>query len=127
MAIRSTVRRTVLSTIAACAAVAAAAPAVFAAESAADYPSRPIRLVVPFGAGGSTDMVARAIALQMQEKLGQTFLVDNRPGATGTIGAAQVKRAAADGYTLMVSSLGTYVVAPHLLKGVPYDALHDFD
>ena len=109
----------------ACALSFTAAPAAMAQATA--WPERPVTIVVPFPAGGSTDMVARAIALQMQEKLGQTFLVDNRPGATGTIGAAQVKRAAADGYTLMVSSLGTYVVAPHLLKGVPYDALHDFD
>ena len=91
------------------------------------WPERPVTIVVPFPAGGSTDMVARALAQELQEKLGQTFLVDNKPGATGTIGAAQVKRAAPDGYTLLVSSLGAFVVTPHLQKSVGYDALKDFD
>jgi len=93
----------------------------------ANWPEKPVTIVVPFPAGGSTDMVARAMALQMQTKLGQTFLVDNKPGATGTIGAGFVKRAAPDGYTLLVSSLGAYVVTPHLQKSVPYDATKDFD
>ncbi len=92
------------------------------------WPSaKPVTIVVPFPAGGSTDMVARALALQLQTKLGGSFVVDNRPGATGTIGTGQVKRAPADGYTLLVSSLGAFVVTPHLLKGVPYDATKDFD
>ncbi|CAN7333661.1 tripartite tricarboxylate transporter substrate binding protein [Acidovorax sp. LjRoot129] len=93
----------------------------------AAWPEKPVTIVVPFPAGGSTDMVARAMALHMGEKLGQSFVVDNRPGATGTLGAGAVKRAAPDGYTLLVSSLGAFVVAPHLLKSVPYDALKDFD
>ncbi len=86
-----------------------------------------VTIVVPFPPGGSTDMVARALALQLQARLGGTFVVDNRPGATGTIGTGQVKRAAPDGYTLLVSSLGAFVVTPHLLKSVPYDATRDFD
>ncbi|TWD76243.1 tripartite-type tricarboxylate transporter receptor subunit TctC [Variovorax beijingensis] len=94
---------------------------------ATNWPEKPVTIVVPFPAGGSTDMVARAMALQMQTKLGQTFLVDNKPGATGTIGAGFVKRAAPDGYTLLVSSLGAFVVTPHLQKSVPYDATKDFD
>ncbi|MDQ0585896.1 Bug family tripartite tricarboxylate transporter substrate binding protein [Variovorax paradoxus] len=93
----------------------------------ANWPEKPVTIVVPFPAGGSTDMVARAMALQMQTKFGQTFLVDNKPGATGTIGAGFVKRAAPDGYTLLVSSLGAFVVTPHLQKSVPYDATKDFD
>ena len=93
----------------------------------AAWPEKPVTIVVPFPAGGSTDMVARTMALHMGEKLGQSFVVDNRPGATGTLGAGAVKRAAPDGYTLLVSSLGAFVVAPHLLKSVPYDALKDFD
>jgi len=92
-----------------------------------NWPAKPVTIVVPFPAGGSTDMVARALATEMQTKFGQTFLVDNRPGATGTIGAGMVRRAAPDGYTLLVSSLGAFVVAPHLLASVPYDATKDFD
>ncbi|MBT9514434.1 MAG: tripartite tricarboxylate transporter substrate binding protein, partial [Acidovorax sp.] len=101
--------------------------AASAQTAATPWPEKPVTIVVPFPAGGSTDMVARAMALHMGEKLGQSFVVDNRPGATGTLGAGAVKRAAPDGYTLLVSSLGAFVVAPHLLKSVPYDALKDFD
>jgi tripartite-type tricarboxylate transporter receptor subunit TctC len=97
------------------------------AAFAQTWPEKTVTVVVPFPAGGSTDTVARAMATQMQAKLGQTFVIDNRPGATGTTGAGAVKRAPADGYTLMVSSLGTYVIAPHLIKSAPYDALKDFD
>jgi tripartite-type tricarboxylate transporter receptor subunit TctC len=100
--------------------------AAFAAH-AQNWPEKPVTVVVPFPAGGSTDTVARAVVQQMATKLGQTFVVENRPGATGTIGAAQVKRAAPDGYTLMVSSLGTFVIAPHLVKNVPFDTTKDFD
>ena len=111
--------------IASACSVAFAASAQSAAPS--NWPDKPVTIVVPFPAGGSTDMVARAMAQQMGDKLGQNFVVDNRPGATGTLGAGAVKRAAPDGYTLLVSSLGAFVVAPHLLKSVPYDALKDFD
>jgi tripartite-type tricarboxylate transporter receptor subunit TctC len=93
----------------------------------AAYPERPVTIVVPFPPGGSTDTIARAIAPKLQEKLGGSFVIDNKAGATGTIGAAFVKRAPADGYTLFVSSLGPFVIAPHLIKGVQYDALKDFD
>ena len=88
---------------------------------------RPVTIIVPFPAGGSTDMVARTVALQLQTRLGGSFVVDNRPGATGTIGTGFVKRAAPDGYTLLMSSLGAFVVTPHLQKSVPYDATKDFD
>lgn len=101
--------------------------AASAQTAATPWPEKPVTVVVPFPAGGSTDMVARAIAQHMGDKLGQNFVVDNRPGATGTLGAGAVKRSAPDGYTLLVSSLGAFVVAPHLLKSVPYDALKDFD
>lgn len=101
--------------------------AASAQTAATRWPEKPVTIVVPFPAGGSTDMVARAMAQHMGDKLGQNFVVENRPGATGTLGAGAVKRAAPDGYTLLVSSLGAFVVAPHLLKSVPYDALKDFD
>jgi tripartite-type tricarboxylate transporter receptor subunit TctC len=102
--------------------LAAAALGAFAA-----YPEKTVTLVVPFPPGGSTDAIARVIGQKLQEKLGQSFIVDNKAGATGTIGAAFVKRAPADGYTLFVSSLGPFVIAPHLIKGVQYDALKDLD
>lgn len=91
------------------------------------WPAKPVTLLVPFPPGGSTDLIARTLAPKLQDKLGGNFIVENKAGATGTVGAAQVKRAPADGYTLLVASLGPYVIAPHLIKSVPYDALKDFD
>lgn len=102
-------------------------PLAAAAPAFAEWPDKPVTVVVPFPPGGATDTIARVLAQQMQTALGQNFVVDNRPGATGTIGAAQVKRAPADGYTLLFSSLGTFVIAPHLIKNTPYDATKDFD
>jgi tripartite-type tricarboxylate transporter receptor subunit TctC len=93
----------------------------------AAWPDKPVTMVVPFPPGGSTDTIARVIGQKLSEKFNQTFVIDNKAGATGTIGAAYVKRAPADGYTLFVSSLGPFVIAPHLIKGVQYDALKDFD
>lgn len=101
--------------------------ASLAMTAALAWPDRPVTLVVPFPPGGSTDLIARTLIPKLQEKLGGTFVVDNRGGATGTIGAGVVARAAPDGYTLLVSSLGPFVIAPHLLAKVPYDALKDFD
>ena len=91
------------------------------------WPAKPVTLVVPFPPGGSTDSIARAIGPSLTKTFNQTFVVDNRAGATGTIGAAAVKRAAPDGYTFLVTSLGPLVIAPHLIKGIQYDALKDFD
>lgn len=98
-----------------------------AAQAQAWPAAKPVTLIVPFPPGGSTDLIARALAPKLQEKLGGNFIVDNKAGATGTVGAGLVKRAPADGYTLLVASLGPYVIAPHLIKAVPYDALKDFD
>lgn len=107
-------------------ALALAALAAFSASAQA-WPDRPVTLVVPFPAGGSTDQVARAVAPRLGEKLRQSFVVENKAGATGTIGAAVVQRAAADGQTFLVTSLGPLVIVPHLIKNLPYDALKDFD
>jgi tripartite-type tricarboxylate transporter receptor subunit TctC len=90
------------------------------------WPDKTVTIVVPFPPGGSTDLIARTLQSKLQEKLGGTFVVENKAGATGTIGATQVTRAAPDGHTLFVSSLGPFVIAPHLIK-VPYDATKDFD
>ncbi|MFM2347182.1 MAG: hypothetical protein RL654_1935 [Pseudomonadota bacterium] len=98
-----------------------------AAAQAQAWPAKPVTLLVPFPPGGASDMVARTIGTKLQERFNQTFMVDNRAGATGTIGAAQVKRAAPDGQTFLVTSLGPLVIAPHLMKAVPYDATKDFD
>jgi len=91
------------------------------------WPNKPVTMVVPFPPGGSTDMIARTLGAKLQEKLGNTFIVDNRAGAGGTLGATMAKRAAPDGYTLLVSSLGPFVISPHLIKGVAYDPTKDFD
>ena len=97
------------------------------AAQAQSWPSKPVTLLVPFPPGGSTDMIARTLGTKLQEKLGATFIVDNKAGAGGTVGAAAAKRAAPDGYTIFVSSLGPFVIGPHLIKGVAYDPLKDFD
>ncbi|SEA44019.1 Bug family tripartite tricarboxylate transporter substrate binding protein [Acidovorax soli] len=97
-----------------------------ASTSALAWPTKPITLLVPFPPGGSTDMIARTLSSKLPDKLGGTVIVENKPGATGTIGAAQVARSPADGHTLLVASLGPFVIAPHLIK-VPYDALKDLD
>ena len=94
---------------------------------AAAWPEKTVTIILPFPAGGATDMLGRALATKMQDSLGRTFIVDNRPGATGTIGAGQVKRAPPDGYTLLVASLGPFVIAPHLIKDIPFDPRKDFD
>ncbi len=107
-------------------ALAAALITVLASPAQA-WPDKPVTLLVPFPPGGSTDLIARTLAPKLQEKLGGSFVVDNKAGATGTIGAGQVARAAPDGHTLLVASLGPYVIAPHLIAKVPYDALKDFD
>ncbi len=95
--------------------------------SALAWPDKPVTLIVPFPPGGSTDLIARTLIPKLQDKLGGTFIVDNKAGATGSIGAGVVAKSPADGHTLLVSSLGPFVIAPHLLAKVPYDALKDFD
>jgi tripartite-type tricarboxylate transporter receptor subunit TctC len=101
--------------------------AVIAAHAQAWPNARPVTLLVPFPPGGSTDMIARSVQPKLQEKVGGSFIVQNTSGAGGTIGAAAAKRAAPDGYTVFVSSLGPFVIGPHLMKSVGYDPLKDFD
>ena len=108
-------------------ATAMLALAATGAALAQSWPSKPVTLLVPFPPGGSTDIIARTLGPKLQEKLGGTFIIENKAGAGGTVGAGQAKRAAPDGYTVFVSSLGPFVIGPHLIKGVPYDALTDFD
>jgi tripartite-type tricarboxylate transporter receptor subunit TctC len=105
----------------------AAVLSLLATTSAIAWPDKTVSLVVPFPPGGSTDLIARTLGPKLQEKLGGSFMVDNKAGATGTIGAGAVTKSAPDGHTLLVSSLGPFVIAPHLLAKVPYDALKDFD
>lgn len=89
------------------------------------YPTRPVRLVVPFPPGGNIDITARAIAPGLGELLGQTIVVDNRGGAGGIIGTDLVSKSAADGYTLVLASSGTVTVAPSLYRKMPYDPVKD--
>jgi len=93
---------------------------------AQNYPSRPVRLVVPFPAGGTTDILARAIAQKLSEGLGQQFVVDNRPGAGGNIGADIVAKSPPDGYTLLMGTVGTQAINVSLYAKMPYDAAKDF-
>jgi tripartite-type tricarboxylate transporter receptor subunit TctC len=91
------------------------------------WPNRPIRMLVPFVAGGSSDIVGRSVAIRMQEALGQTVIVDNRPGANGAIAGQILAKASPDGYTLMVGSIGVFAINVALFKDLPYDPLRDYD
>jgi tripartite-type tricarboxylate transporter receptor subunit TctC len=93
---------------------------------AGDWPARPVRLIVPFPPGGSTDMLGRSIAQKLHEALGQPFVVENKPGAGGSIGATEVARAAPDGYTLLMGHIGTLAVNPSLYPDLAYDPVRDF-
>ncbi len=105
--------------------VAALALLLAAAAAAQDYPSRPVKIVVSYAPGGSNDVVARVIAPELQKELGQSFVVENRAGASGTIGADMVAKSAADGYTLFMGA-GAHALAPSLFKKLPYDITKDF-
>src|SRR6266542_4526045 len=105
----------------------AALCAVSAAVRAQDYPSRPITVVVPFPAGGASDVVARIVTDQMSKLLGQLLVIENVGGAGGTLGAARVAASPPDGYTLLAGSMGSHVAAPVLTPGVKYDSVRDFE
>jgi tripartite-type tricarboxylate transporter receptor subunit TctC len=91
-----------------------------------DYPNRPIRMVVGFPPGGGTDVVARIITPRLSELLGQSVIIENRPGATGTMAAGQVAKSAPDGYTLMMGHVSVNAIAPSLFKNLSYDVIKDF-
>jgi tripartite-type tricarboxylate transporter receptor subunit TctC len=92
----------------------------------ADYPNRPIRLIVGFAPGGSTDIVARIVAQKLSERLGQSVVVENKAGAGGTIGADQAAKAPADGYTLTLGTTSTHAIAAGAYANLPYDPVKDF-
>jgi tripartite-type tricarboxylate transporter receptor subunit TctC len=113
------------SLIAGCIVIALAT--TVAATSAADtWPAKPITLVVPFAAGGTTDIIARAVGQKLGEALHQSVVIDNRPGAGGTLGAASVAKAAPDGYTFFMATVA-HTMAPGLYKSLPYDFSKDLD
>ena len=90
------------------------------------YPSKPVRLVVPFAAGGATDIMARIMGQKLGELLGQTFVVDNRPGAGGNLGSDLVAKSPPDGYTLLMATASSHGANPHLYKKFPYHPINDF-
>ena len=93
---------------------------------AQSYPNKPVRLIVPFPAGGATDLFARTVSQKLGEKLGVALVVENRPGAGGTLGADLAAKATADGYTLLLSTSSTHSIGPNLNPRMPYDAVRDF-
>src|SRR3954462_5083881 len=98
---------------------------VIASTYAADFPARPMRIVVPIGPGSSMDIVGRLLAQKLTEAWGQTVIVDNRAGAGGNIGAELVAKSPADGYTILFAS-SSFAIAPAYYRKLPYDALRDF-
>lgn len=97
-----------------------------AASQSAQWPERPIRLIVPFPTGGATDVISRLIAEQASKELGANIVVDNRTGAGGTIGTGEAARSKPDGYTLLLTTSSTHAVAPHLYRSLPYSVEKDF-
>ncbi len=122
-AFRNSGRRIFLRT---CVAAALASALAAPASAQTTYPNKPIRILVGFAPGGGTDIVARALGVKMSEVLGQTIVVENRAGASGTIAAAEVARSAPDGYTLLMGHTNSNAIAPFVLDKVPYDAAVDF-
>ncbi|MCC7218387.1 MAG: tripartite tricarboxylate transporter substrate binding protein [Burkholderiales bacterium] len=109
-----------------CLGAVAAALALAAAPARADYPDRPIHLVVPFPAGGGADVLARTIMPRVARELGTTIVIENRPGAGGNVGAEHVARAAPDGYTLLYGTNGTHAINRALYASIPFDPVRDF-
>jgi len=100
--------------------------AAVGAAQAQSYPNKPVRLIVPYPAGGTTDIIARVAAQQLSERLKQPFVVENKAGANGAIGSVEVARAPADGYTLLMGTASTHGINSAVYKSLPYDAVKDF-
>ena len=94
---------------------------------AADYPDKPITVIVPFPPGGSSDVTARLVAKKMAERVGQSVVIENKGGANGSIGATAMKQAKPDGYTILIGSIGVFAINPALFKDLRYDPMQDFD
>jgi len=107
--------------------LAAGALALSLAAAAQQYPTRPVTIVVPFTPGGSSDITARTVAGKLQETFGQSFVIDNKPGANGGLGGKFVANAQPDGYTLFVGSIGVFAINPVLYKDLGYNPLKDYD
>ena len=100
--------------------------AALGAQAQPTWPQSPVRVIVPFPASGATDLVARVVTQRVGQELGQQFVVDNKPGAGGTIGAAEAAKAKPDGYTLLLTTSSTHAISPHLMPRLAYDARRDF-
>lgn len=120
---RTFTRRTGLKTLAAATLAVAGMGSALAADA---YPDKPLTMVVPFSAGGTTDILARIVGQALGQELGQTIIIENKPGAGGNIGAQQASRAKADGYTLFMGTVGTHAINQALYKKLPYDPAKDF-
>jgi tripartite-type tricarboxylate transporter receptor subunit TctC len=105
---------------------AGALAALSAAAAAQQYPTKPVRFVVPFVAGGPTDIQGRMLGEKLGQRLGQQFIIDNRGGANGNIGLELTAKAPPDGYTIVIATVGTWAVNPSLYKNMPFDPVKDF-
>ena len=121
-------RCAIVASLAGVAAVVASAfaPSPSFAQAVSDWPKHPIRVIVPFPASGATDLVARVVAQRVSQDIGQQLVIDNRPGAGGTIGTAEAAKAPADGYTLLFTTSSTHAISPHLMPKLAYKADKDF-
>src|SRR4051812_39734224 len=119
-------RRRLLLSCAALPALCALAPGALAQPAAAGWPTKPVRIVVPFAAGGTTDILARALAPELGKAFGQTFIVDNKPGAGGNLGADAIAKSAPDGYNLLMGTVGTHAINAALYPKMPFDPVRDF-
>ncbi len=121
-----TLTRRQLHTLAGAALAASLAPGLAGAQSGSAWPNKAVRIVVPFAAGGTTDILARSLAPELQKAFGQPFVVDNKPGAGGNTGASDVAKSPPDGYSLLMGTVGTHAINAALYPKMPYDPVKDF-